>query len=115
MRFALIYRSGKPETNNPPSPQEMESVGKLVHEMVQAGVLVGTEGFEPSAKGALIRIHAGTFTVSDGPFADKNGLIDGYAVVKVNSKAEAIEWSQRFLAVLGEGESEVRQLREMPS
>lgn len=46
---------------------------------------------------------------------DKNGLIDGYAVVKVNTKAEAIEWSQRFLAAVGEGESEVRQLREMPA
>jgi len=35
-------------------------------------------------------------------------------VVKVNSKTEAIEWSQRFLAAVGEGESEIRQLREMP-
>jgi hypothetical protein len=35
-------------------------------------------------------------------------------VVKVNTKAEAIEWSKRFLAAVGEDESEVRQLREMP-
>lgn len=53
--------------------------------------------------------------MSDGPFTDKNGLIDGYAVVKVNTKAEAIEWSQRFLKAVGEGESEVRLLREMPA
>ena len=115
MRFMLLYRSGKPETNVPPSPKEMESVGKLVQEMAQAGVLLGAEGFEPTAKGARIRINAGTFTLSDGPFTDKNGLIDGYAVVKVNTKAEALEWSQRFLAAVGEGESEIRQLREMPS
>jgi len=77
-------------------------------------VLLGTEGFEPSTKGARVRMNAGKFTVSDGPFTDRNGLIDGYAVVKVKSKSEAIEWSQRFLAAVGEGESEVRQLREMP-
>jgi hypothetical protein len=53
--------------------------------------------------------------VSDGPFTDKNGLIDGYAVANVNTKAEAIEWSQRFLAAIGQGESEVRLLREMPA
>src|SRR5262245_31041340 len=115
MRFVLLYKSGKPETNVPPSPKEIESVGKLVQEMAQAGVLLGTEGFEPTAKGARIRLNSGKFTVSDGPFTDKNGLIDGYAVVKVNTKAEALEWSQRFLAAVGEGESEVRQLRELPS
>jgi DNA-binding CsgD family transcriptional regulator len=114
MRFALLYRSGKRETNEPPSPQEMQAVGKLVQEMANAGVLLGTEGFEPSEKGARIRINAGTFTVNDGPFTDGNSLIDGYAVVKVNSKAEAIEWSQRFLTAVGQGESEIRQLREMP-
>jgi hypothetical protein len=92
----------------------MEAVGKLVQEMAQAGVL-GTEGFEPSSKGALIQINSGKFTVSDGPFTDRNGLIDGYVGVKVNTKAEAIEWSQRFLAAVGEGESEVRLLRETPS
>jgi hypothetical protein len=112
MRFALLYKSEKPETNDPPSPREMAAVGKLVQEMAQAGVLVGTEGFEPSEKGARIRINSGQFTVSDGPF-DRNGLIDGYAVVSVTSKAEAIEWSRRFLAAVGEGESEVRQFREM--
>ena len=52
--------------------------------------------------------------VSDGPFKDRNGLIDGYALVNVKSKSEAIEWSQQFLAAVGEGESEIRQLREMP-
>jgi len=114
MRYALLYRSGKPETNQPPKPEEMEAIGTLMQEMVQAGVLVGTEGFEPSAKGARIRINSGKFTVSEGPFTDANGIIDGYAVVKVTSKTEAIEWSRRFLLALGEGESEVRQLREMP-
>jgi len=114
MRFVLLYKSGKAETNEPPSPTEMEAVGKLVQEMAQAGVLLGTEGFEPSTKGARVRSNGKKFVVSDGPFMDKNGLMGGYAVVNVKSKTEAIEWSQRFLAAVGDGESEVRQLREMP-
>ena len=114
MKFVLLYRSGKPETNQPPSAQEMQAVGTLVQEMAQAGVLLGVEGFEPSGKGARIQINAGKFTVSDGPFPGGNGLFEGYAVVKVNSKAEAISWSQRFLAAVGQGESEVRLLREVP-
>jgi hypothetical protein len=92
----------------------MQAVGKLVQEMAQAGVLLGTEGFEPSEKGARVRMDSGKFTISDGPFTDHTGLVDGYAVVQVKSKAEAITWSQRFLTAVGRGESEVRQLREMP-
>ena len=56
MRFVLLYKSGKPETNDPPSPKEMEAVRKLVQEMAHAGVLLGTEGFEPSEKGARILV-----------------------------------------------------------
>jgi len=114
MRFALLYRSGRPESNEPPSPREMEAVGNLMQEMSQAGVLLGAEGFEPSATGARIRIDSGKFAVNNGPFADTNDHLDGYALVKVKTKAEAIEWSKRFLTAVGEGESEIRQLREMP-
>ena len=114
MRFALLYRSGKPESNQPPSAREMEAVGTLMQEMAQAGVLLGAEGFEPSATGARIRIDSGRFAVRNGPFTDGNDHIDGYALVKVETKAEAIEWSKRFLNAVGEGESEIRQLREMP-
>jgi len=113
MRFLCLYRSKNAETNKPPTQQEMEAMGKLMQEMAQAGVLLGTEGCEPSAKGARIQVSSGSFAVNDGPFTDSNGLIGGYAVLKVNSKAEAIDWSKRFLAVVGEGESELRQLREM--
>jgi hypothetical protein len=35
------------------------------------------------------------------------------AVIKVQSKAEAIEWTKRFLTVAGHGESEIRQLHEI--
>jgi len=80
MRFVLLYKSGKPETNDPPGPKEMAAVGKLVQEMAQAGVLLC---FEPRAKGARVRINSGKFMVSDGPFKDTIGLIDGYALVNV--------------------------------
>jgi hypothetical protein len=86
----------------------------LIGEMSQAGVLVQTEGCQPSSKGARVRINGGTFTVVDGPFAEAKELVGGMAVIKVQSKAEAIEGTKRFLAVAGRGESEIRQLHEMP-
>ncbi len=35
--------------------------------------------------------------------------------MQVKSKEEAVEWGKRFLSVVGEGQSEFRQLHEMPA
>jgi hypothetical protein len=87
----------------------------LIGEMSQAGVLVQTVGCQPSSKGARVSINGGQFTVVDGPFAEAKELVGGMAVIKVQSKAEAIEWTKRFLNVAGRGESEIRQLHELPA
>jgi hypothetical protein len=82
----------------------------LIEEMTQAGVLIATDGLPPSSKGARVRISRGQFTVIDGPFTEAKELIGGYAIVEVESKVEAIELAKRFLSVMGEGESEIRQM-----
>jgi hypothetical protein len=40
-------------------------------------------------------------------------LIGGFALIRVESREEAIEWGKRFLAVVGQGESEIRQIAEV--
>ena len=46
----------------------------------------------------------------DGPFAETKKVIASYALLETKSMAEAIEWTTRFLEVLGEGECEIRPL-----
>jgi hypothetical protein len=41
--------------------------------------------------------------------------VAGFALIQVKTKAEAVEWTKRFLTTAGEGESEVRLLHEMPA
>jgi hypothetical protein len=91
----------------------MDAMGKLIGEMMQAGTLLSTEGCQPSAKGARVRLDGGTFTVIDGPFVEAKELVGGMAIIKAASKQEAIELTKRFLTVAGGGESEIRQLHEM--
>jgi len=93
----------------------MAAMGKLIGEMAQAGVLLGTEGCLTSSSGARVRIDGGKFAVTDGPFPETKELIAGFCLLQVKSKAEAVEWTKRFLSVVGEGESEVRQLCEVPA
>jgi len=52
----------------------------------------------------------GSFNVTDGPFPETKELIAGYAIIQTKTKAEAVEWTKRFLTVAGDGESEIRQV-----
>jgi hypothetical protein len=91
-------------------------MGKLIGEMAQAGVLIATDGLQPSSKGARVRIGSnGRFTVTDGPFTETKELISGFAIVQAKSKAEAIELAKRFLQTVGEGESEIRLMHDVPA
>jgi len=93
----------------------MATMGKLIEDMTKAGVLLAAEGCQPSSKGVRVRIDSGKFALTDGPFPETKELIAGFCMLQVKSKAEAIEWGKRFLTVVGEGESEIRQLHDSPA
>jgi hypothetical protein len=114
MRFMILYTSGK-DSDAPPSQQEMAAVGQLIEDMAKAGVLIATDGLQPSSKGARVRISGGKFTLTDGPFTETKELIAGYAIVQTKSKADAIELAKRFLKVMEEGESEIRLMHDVPA
>jgi hypothetical protein len=111
MRFMMLYKPGR-ESDAPPTQQEMADMGRLIEDMAKAGVLIATDGLQPSSKGARVRIADGKFTVTDGPFTEAKELVAGYAIVQARSKREAIELAKRFLEVVGEGESEIRQMHD---
>jgi hypothetical protein len=90
----------------------MADMGKLIEEMTKAGVLLATEGCQPSAKGARVRLTNGKITVTDGPFTESKELVAGFALIEANSMEEAIAWTGRFLHVAGDGETEIRVLHE---
>jgi hypothetical protein len=114
MKYLCLYRPGKEETSTPPTPQEMAVMGKLIEDMTKAGVLLATQGCAPSAKGARMRIDAGKITVTDGPFPETKELIAGFCLMQVRSREEALEWTKRFISVVGEGECEIRLINEAP-
>ena len=113
MRFLSIYKHE--ERTTPPTAAEMENMGKLVEEGFKAGWLLSTEGCLPSALGARVRRSNGKLSVTDGPFTEAKEVVGGFAILKANSKEEAIELARKFLQVAGEGECELRQIYEMNS
>lgn len=114
MRFLSMIRVDE-NSGMVPSERLMTEMGKLMSEMTQAGTLIDTAGLRPTAEGVRVRTTYGKLSTVDGPFAETKEVIGGFAIIKADSMAEAIELTKRFLAVHGDEwniECEVRQLEE---
>ena len=108
MKF-LGYTLGDPNAPmKPPTPEEMDEMGKLVEEAVKAGVLLATGGFGPLSEAVKVQYDGSDFTVLDGPFTEAKELIGGWALLECRDRDEAIEWTRRFLTLPGPGETTVR-------
>ena len=110
MRFLSIYKTV--ERTSPPTPDEMAAMGKLIEEGMKSGWLLATEGCLPSALGTRVRRDSGKLNVTDGPFTEAKEVVGGFAILKADSKEEAIELARKFLRIAGDGECELRQLYE---
>jgi hypothetical protein len=114
MRFmAIVKANEKSEAGEMPSQQLLTEMGKFNEELVNAGVLLGGEGLQPSSKGARVRFSGDERSVVDGPFAETKELVAGFWLIEVKSLDEAIEWMKRVPCEPGdEGEIEIRQVFE---
>ena len=118
MRFMMIYKPAnvkEMEESIPPTEENMAAMGAFIGELAQKGILLAADGLQSSSNGARVAQKDGRVTVTDGPFAEAKELIGGFAIVQVPSKAEAVELGKRFMKIAGDGESEIRQMHDMPA
>lgn len=111
MRFLTTY-TPRDAAVAPPDDVQMKSMGALIDRMTKAGVLLATGGLMPMAQGARVRVDHGKFTVIDGPYAESKEMVAGFALIEAASNDDAIRWAKEFLALAGDGESEIRPLWE---
>ena len=114
MRYLMIYRPGH-ERTTPPTEEHMAEMGRFIAEMAREGWLITTDGLQHSSKGARVTVDNGWFTVTDGPFAEAKEVIGGFAIMRANSMEHAKELTKRFLAVVGEGSTEIRLMHDAPA
>jgi hypothetical protein len=104
------------ENNAPaegPSPELMQRMDVLLEEMTKAGVMLDTAGLTPSAQGTRVRYEGGEISVTDGPFTESKEVVGGYALMQCKDRAEAIEWTKRFLKVHEEFWTVTCEVREI--
>jgi hypothetical protein len=108
MKFLLTYqqRSDLP----PPTPEKMAAINDFAMKHLKSGVLKMTGGLVRPTKGIQLRSEKGKVTVTDGPFAETKELIDGFALVEVGSREEAVRLASEFMQLAGDGTGEVLQV-----
>lgn len=93
-----------------PSQALMTEMMAFNEELVNAGMMLGGDGLQPSSKGKRVVFSSNAEpTVYDGPFAETKELIAGYWVWEVKDMDTAVEWARRIPNTDGlHGEVEIR-------
>ena len=116
MKFMLIMRaddSGVEAYQDIPFEQIIEAMGKYNESMMKAVCAAGRRRTHRRRGGLRRRLLSGGFTlVTDGPYGETKELFNGFWIIEVSAREEAVEWAKR--APLGAGAFlEVRRVTEM--
>jgi hypothetical protein len=113
MRFMVMhYQTEAMEQGVESTPEQQAEIGQYMHEASMSGVLLSGEGVGPSSQGARVEASEGDVRVIDGPFAEAKELIAGFAILEVDSLAEAVEHARRFALMVGTHRVDVRRVLE---
>ena len=111
--IVLIKATEQSEAGEMPSQELLEQMTAFNEELVKAGVMLGGDGLQPSARGARVEFSGSERRVIDGPFAETKELLAGYWLWQVRSMDEAVEWVRRIPNPTGEhGVVEIRPVFE---
>jgi len=117
--IGLLKADPDTESGKMPDEKALAAMGAFMEEGIKAGVFVDGEGLMPSSKSARVQFNGSNRTVIDGPFAETKELVAGYAILQFTSRAQAIEWTKRFVEVdapcryRGQCECEIRPIFEL--
>ena len=116
MKYLTFIRHSESYRQSGQPAALMEAMGKFVEKSLKDGTLVDTGGLPPSKDGVRVRLGNGKITVIDGPFTESKEVIGGWAILKVDAKAEAVRIATEFMELHRkywpgfDGESEVRPM-----
>ncbi|WP_229053209.1 YciI family protein [Aeromicrobium sp. Leaf350] len=89
----------------------INQMGAYNESMINAGVMAGGDGLTDAAEGVVVDFSTEDRIVTDGPYGEVHELFNGFWIIQVSSKEEAVEWAKR--APLGPGSKlEVRRITD---
>ncbi len=113
MQFLTLYTPAAPP--GPPDAEHMARMGKLMKEMLEAGVLVATGGIKSRNTGMKVTRRNGAVSIEEGPVAGSSLMpAAGFALLHAGSRAELVSHIERFLELAGDGVSEIIEVMDGP-
>lgn len=127
-RFLLLCKGdAATEAGGDSLAARREKLAALVEALKKEGVLLMSDRLAPTARASRLpsasqrggapaaatggaTAAAGKRSWVDGPFAESKELIAGFSVLELPSRADAIVWAERYAAILGDNEVDVREL-----
>lgn len=115
-KYMLIMRSTdetKAVYENMDFEKIMNDMGKFNEDMVQAGVLVAGEGLADETDSVVVDYSSETPVVTDGPYGETKELFNGFWIVDVASREEAVEWARRAPLAGPGSKLEIRRVQQL--
>ncbi|BFM25274.1 YciI family protein [Microbacterium sp. che218] len=115
MKYMLIMRGtdeAYAEYKKIPFEQVINQMGAYNESMIDAGVLVAGDGLaEDTSKNFVVEFGGEEPVVTDGPYGETHELFNGFWIIEVSRKDEAVEWARRAPLIAG-NKLEVRRVTD---
>jgi hypothetical protein len=109
-RFLLLCKANSEDEATGRPEKHRAAITNLAQSLQSDGALLAAELLAPTSQGARLGSEAkGKRTWVDGPFAESKELIAGFSLLELPSKADVIAWANRYAAILGDNEVDVRE------
>ncbi len=118
MKFLTFIKMSEKYRDAAPPEALMKAMDTFVQQGLQSGQVQDTGGLKPSSAATRFRVEKGKLTVTDGPFTEAKEVIGGWAILKVNSRDEALDVGKEFMELHRkhwpgwEGTSEMFEMEE---
>jgi len=116
MKYMLIMRAteaAKEAYQDMDFDEVITQMGRYNEQLISAGVLLAGEGLadDVATTGFVVDFSTTPPAVTDGPYGETHELFNGFWILEVSSKEEAVEWAKRCPLTAG-SKLEVRRVTD---
>ncbi|MFD3446334.1 YciI family protein [Microbacteriaceae bacterium 4G12] len=98
MKYMLIMRStdeALKASKDIPFEEIINEMGAYNESLINAGVMLAGEGLADVSEGFVVDFATEPPAVTDGPYGETHELFNGFWILQVSSKEEAVQWASR--------------------
>ncbi len=100
MRYLMMVKATADYEAGAQASNSLQALmGDYVGKSMEQGIFIDGAGLQPTRAGSRMHLRDGRISVTDGPFALREGLVSGFAIVEVADEAAARQVGREFLEV----------------